>query len=200
MKESAIYLLSLIQQENEILATEGAREGDGKVKGQGKVGLLGFSQGCAMGILMVLSGVLDPLVPHVGVKVGEEREPGMVRASLGTSGVTPFIGMSGWLPFRAQIENVLDQKRHPREYIRTLLDLDSAPSPAGSVQDILLAHGADDVKVKLEWALQLREIVPRILGPEARVTSNIFDGLAHCWNEEELICLILSLKEVWNLE
>lgn len=79
LRESAGYLVELVAREEEgILGGLEGDERDGKGKGRGRVGLLGFSQGCAMGAVLVLAG-------------------------MGGMGFSRFVGMSGWLPFCKQV-------------------------------------------------------------------------------------------------
>lgn len=73
LRESITYLKALVEQELTIL--RGAGSADGKVT------LLGFSQGCALAVLAVLSGELERLGPE-----GQD--------------VVQVVGLSGWLPFR----------------------------------------------------------------------------------------------------
>lgn len=82
MKESLTYLHGLVEDERALLEEQerGSENWDEMGKGKGKLILAGFSQGCAMGILGLLSGELK---------------------------VDGFVGMSGWLPFRRQVDEIL---------------------------------------------------------------------------------------------
>lgn len=162
MKESANYLSSLVRSENALLSS-------------GKVVLLGFSQGSAMGVVMLLAGLLD-------------------------IGIEAFIGLSGWLPFRAQIEDALSKgsRSSAQQYIRSLLQLHPLPSSPHAPR-IWLGHGALDTKVKLEWAEQMSEILPRAMGEgmSIELEKNVYQGLAHWWNEEEMAGIVEFLGRVW---
>lgn len=74
MRESLGYLKGLVKGEVRLL--------DGK---GGKVILGGFSQGCAMGVVGVLSGEFEGM------------------------GLGGFAGFSGWLPFRQQVDEVMSR-------------------------------------------------------------------------------------------
>lgn len=76
--ETAQFLRGLISDETRVL-------GEGNC-GYGKVVLWGLSQGCAAGIFALLGGWFD------------DSEVGALGA---------FVGMSGWLPFEQQLEEIL---------------------------------------------------------------------------------------------
>ena len=122
----------------------------------------GFSQGCAMSIWVLL---------NMGLKLGG------------------YVGMSGWLPFRRQIDSVVkadtDQKvRRVRaiDYMR-----DTVPVPylshcptserlEGFVTRIFLGHGSKDVKVRTAWGEDMRDTL-RSLG--VNVVWKEYEALEH---------------------
>lgn len=188
LRESSIYLSLLIKKEIELLYESRAENGH-----EGKVCLVGFSQGSAMGSMLLLGAELERL----GV-------------SYGFGG---FVGLSGWLPFRRQIEEaivggledesmaegVAARRRNAMLYVRRLLGLDAmgrdwdADSKALHVP-VFLGHGELDRKVNLEWGLQLRDVLQK-LGVEVSFKS--YPGLAHGWIEEEMMEAMEFLKNKW---
>lgn len=166
MKESARYLSSLVCSENSLLSSRG--------EGEGNIVLLGFSQGSAMGVVMLLAGLLG-------------------------NDVEAFIGLSGWLPFKVQIEGALSKGSHSsaQKYVRSLLQLPPLSS-SPRVPKVWLGHGALDTKVKLEWAVQMSETLPRAIGERViGFEKNVYQGLAHWWNEEEMAGVVEFLGRVW---
>lgn len=188
MRESSLYLANLIWNEIRLINGDKARDGE--------VFLAGFSQGSAIGLMLLLSGELH--------RRGVER------------GFGGFIGLSGWLPFRRQIEEVIwrdhdshlegrsacddiiTRRKDTTTYIRKLLGLGTAdgqwsPGPNSWDVPLLLGHGKLDVKVKLEWGLQLKDTLGEL---EMDVEFKSYVGLEHWWNEEEMkdVAEFLGLK------
>lgn len=137
--------------------------------------VLGFSQGCALGVMTFLSGELDG------------------------RGVGAFVGCSGWCPFRAQIEEVVRAgggRGEVRAYVRELLGLEplgeheSGP-PRGP--KIFLTHGERDEKMKFHWGQEMRHV---LVGLGFDVHWKSYPELAHSWCEEEMSDLVAFLGEV----
>ncbi|CZR55818.1 uncharacterized protein PAC_05706 [Phialocephala subalpina] len=226
MKESLCYLRELVKVEVKILEKDDGRGGRG---GRGKVVLGGFSQGCAMGVVGLLSGEFE---------------------SLGLGG---FVGFSGWLPFRRQVDEAIHyregsdvesqiakklervrrkglrsylrrlwtvflrwigriswllpwilrrhlmkenagaedevsrRRRQAVQYIRTLLSLPPQTLDIGPQIPILLGHGAEDQKVKHEWALQMQDT---LIDMGLNVKARRYEGVAHWYCEEEMRDLV----------
>ncbi|KUJ18975.1 alpha/beta-hydrolase [Mollisia scopiformis] len=222
MRESLVYLKGLVEAEEKLV---GVRK---------RIVLGGFSQGSAMGVIAVLSGELG--------------------------GIGGFVGLSGWLPFRRQIDEVMGEekeglraesevvekgergwkkpwrlmwdfvlscaakvswmfswilRRRSRkvvtseqekqvtrrrglavQYVRTLLSLPSRILDIETTMPILLGHGDQDLKVRYEWALQMRH---SLLGMGLNLKSKTYDGVKHWYCEPEMKDLILILQKVWKL-
>ncbi|KAL2045556.1 hypothetical protein N7G274_001984 [Stereocaulon virgatum] len=162
LRESSIYLHEIITAEIALLENFG--------KSQEDLALWGFSQGCAMGAWVMLSG---------GRKLGA------------------FVGMSGWLPFRRQIDAVIGTEGEKEEKRRRVLDLmndtvsipslvdDSATGNlAGFRTPAFLGHGSQDVKVKTQWGEEMRK---SLKGLGMDVTWKGYEGLEHWWRAPEEI-------------
>jgi len=119
--------------------------------------------------------------------------------------------MSGWLPFRSQIADVLLDCRsqgindkHGRQnavhqYIRTLLslpplDVNSEETTEKGENKVLLCHGEADQKVRYEWGNQMSDVF-LALGLETEFKS--YPGLEHWYSEEELTDIVLFLQTAW---
>lgn len=146
----------------------------------------GFSQGAAMSIMLFLSGELE--------RLGIRRGPG---------GVTGFVGMSGWLPFRRQVGEVVSEagpsdigkRKAAREYVRRLLLLDPSSCDNEAYLDVplYLGHGEIDEKVKLQWGQEMRDV---LLGLGVNVGLSTYEGLAHWWNEQEILDLVNVFRQM----
>ncbi|XMA18012.1 hypothetical protein WAI453_010803 [Rhynchosporium graminicola] len=190
MRESSLYIAELVRNETELL--------DGK--GDGKVVLAGFSQGSAVGLMLLLTGELH------------------------RSGFQPgfggFIGLSGWLPFRRQIEDVIpvNTSRHicgrivagdidtkrvaATAYIRRLLELDVAndewrPSAHYLDAPIFLGHGKMDIKVQFQWGVEMKEALKKL---DVDVSFNSYTRLHHWIDEQEMEDVAGFLGTVWKGE
>jgi len=137
---------------------------------QGGVVLGGFSQGCAMAVMVILSGELQRL----NVKAGSD--------------VVGFVGMSGWLPFRRQF-SFLPSPSYMKavQYTRELLGLEMLVLSEDEVErmtrcKIWLGTGQDDEKVKPEWGREMRDVLS---GLGVDVHFKTYEGLGHWWCEEE---------------
>ncbi|KAF7934977.1 uncharacterized protein EAE98_003022 [Botrytis deweyae] len=141
-----------------------------------KIFVGGLSQGCAMSVILLLSGELDRL--EVLQKIGG------------------FVGFSGWLPFAKQITEVAAAGKGWRQrrilvqsWLRRELSLpslrprdDMTVSAEGDMR-ILLAHGTNDTKVKLEWGEDMRRVLESV---GYNVEWKLYEGLGHVIIPEEL--------------
>ena len=122
----------------------------------------GFSQGCAMSMWVLL---------NMGLELGG------------------YVGMSGWLPFRRQIDSVMkvgtDQKARSLaalDYMR-----DTVPVPClshcptserlkGLATHVFLGHGSKDEKVRTAWGEDMRDTL-EILGLD--IVWKEYEALEH---------------------
>ena len=154
LQENTEYLSKLIRAEIAVLELLGRRKEN--------VALWGFSQGCAMGIWVLLNQSL---------KLGA------------------FVGMSGWLPFRRQISEAVEREEDLNLQRVRALDLMSDLVPVPSLHTgpaserlacfatpVFLGHGLQDVKVRTEWGEEMRDAL-RILG--MNIAWKGYDGLEH---------------------
>ena len=122
----------------------------------------GFSQGCAMSMWVLL---------NMGLKLGG------------------YVGMSGWLPFRRQIDSVMkvgtDQKARrlaALDYMRDTVPvsyLSHCPTSErlnGLATHVFLGHGSKDVKVRTAWGEEMRDTL-RNLGVD--VVWKKYEALEH---------------------
>lgn len=196
MRASVRYLTALIKAEVEIVG----RQQNGK---SGKVVLWGFSQGAAMAIILLLSGELE-------------------RAGIGL-GFGAVVGMSGWLPLRSQIDETIkgaakaneyvdkelkEKRERVRSFVRGYLELDDYGDGNSEVgrerkdEDdewlnvpTLLGHGKIDEKVRVEWGLQMADVLTEL---GLNIQRKAYDGLAHWWNEEEIAGISEFLEKIWT--
>ena len=178
MNESSLYLTNLIREEIEVLDGRGENF---NARNRNVI-IAGFSQGSAMGLMLLLGGELQ--------RQGLSRRVGA------------FVGLSGWLPFRRQIEEIISRecvrfsdggdvgaaRNATTAYLRQLLRLRSADDKwnlhFGSHRiPSFFGHGELDVKVKFEWALQLRDILEQL---EMDINFRSYKGLEHWWDEQEM--------------
>ncbi|MCJ1396853.1 hypothetical protein MMC11_000043 [Xylographa trunciseda] len=155
LRESTIYLCKLIGEETAIL--ERLR------LGSGHLALWGFSQGCAMGIWVLLSG---------GSKLGA------------------FVGMSGWLPFRRQIDEAMNgeedqsvRRMRAIDYMkRAVPGCPTSENHSAFFTPAFLGHGILDIKVRTQWGEEMRNSM-KVLGMD--VTWKAYEALEH-WYEVPL--------------
>lgn len=192
MRDSSLYLADLVRKEIEALNGEGEK-GNGS---NGNVVIAGFSQGSAMCSMLLLGGELQRqgLVGHLGA----------------------FIGLSGWLPFRRQIEGIISRESQKLSdgdgaaavrdattiYIRGLLGLDDVdgewkPNAETCRVPIFLGHGELDVKMRFEWGEQLSGALKQ-LGME--VHFKLYAGLEHWWGEQEMTDVAEFLDQKSHVE
>ncbi|TGO69245.1 hypothetical protein BOTNAR_0013g00170 [Botryotinia narcissicola] len=145
----------------------------------------GLSQGCAMSVILLLSGELDRL--EVLQKIGG------------------FVGFSGWLPFAKQIAEVAAAGKDWRQrrilvqsWLRRQLSLPSLQSrddvtiSTGGDMNILLAHGTTDTKVKLEWGEDMRRVLETM---GYSVEWKLYEGLGHVIIPEELTYMASFIRK-----
>ncbi|KAF7939200.1 uncharacterized protein EAE97_007280 [Botrytis byssoidea] len=150
-----------------------------------KIFVGGLSQGCAMSVILLLSGELDRL--EVLQKIGG------------------FVGFSGWLPFSKQIAEVAAAGKDWRQrrilvqsWLRRELSLtslqfrdDMTISTEGDMR-ILLAHGTNDTKVKLEWGEDMRRVLESV---GYSVEWKLYEALGHVIIPEELAYMASFIRK-----
>ena len=152
LRESTIYLCKLIREEVTLLKRLG--------HGSEHLAMWGFSQGCAMGVWVLLNGC-----PRLGA----------------------FVGMSGWLPFRRQVDEVMEGEDHQEGRRLRALDYMKRAVPgcpdsknrAVFATPVFLGHGMQDVKVRTRWGEEMRDSM-KGLGMD--VTWRGYEDLEH-WYE-----------------
>ncbi|KAG9242940.1 Alpha/Beta hydrolase protein [Calycina marina] len=174
LRRSAISLTRLIASELAFLGPDG------------NLVIGGFSQGSAMSIFLLLSGELESL------GIGS-----------GNGGVAGVVKMSGWLPFRRQIGEVIDQitpedglsrRKAVRRYVRNLLELEEMECEDEFLDvPVWLGHGEADEKMKLHWGVEMRDMLSAI---GIDVSMSTYPGLAHWWDEREMGDLVEVLKRM----
>ncbi|KAF7877232.1 hypothetical protein EAF04_000917 [Stromatinia cepivora] len=135
----------------------------------------GLSQGCAMSMILLLSGELD--------RLGSSQKLG------------GFVGFSGWLPFARQIGEVaavgkdeMEKRSLVQTWLRSELGLPPAPPPdrTDSLEKdmrIFLAHGTNDGKVKPEWGEDMKRVLEAV---GYKVEWKLYEGLGHAVVPDEL--------------
>ncbi|KAF7887993.1 uncharacterized protein EAF01_011147 [Botrytis porri] len=150
-----------------------------------KVFVGGLSQGCAMSVVLLLSGELDRL--EVLPKIGG------------------FVGFSGWLPLGKQIAEVAAAGKDWRQrrmlvqsWLRSELGLPSSRprdeltiSTEGDLR-ILLTHGTNDTKVKLEWGENMKKVLESV---GYSVEWKLYEGLGHVIIPEELTYMASFIRK-----
>lgn len=137
--------------------------------GRGHVILMGFSQGCALAAMFVLSG------------------------EAARAGVRAVVGMSGYLPFRRQIAEVKGVWREVVSFVRELLGLEAGVEGLDESLVMFLTHGDADVKMKKLWGDEMRNVL-EALEIDIRWTS--YPGLGHWWNEQEMRDVAVFLRGI----
>lgn len=200
IRESITYLTKIVESEVKLL--EPRTTCDAYVQGRrergGRVILGGFSQGCAMGIMLILSQMLE--ARGLNIEIGG------------------FVGLSGWCPFRLGIEGSIisgiadgnasieegygARREKAGSYLRRLIDIEldgnrEDGSQGDSLLDkrIFLGHGKEDKKMKAEWGAQMRDLLT-MLG--ADIWWKVYGGLGHWYGGEEMGDLVVFLKGVWG--
>lgn len=194
LSESIAYLRNVVEEEVGILVQGGVERGEARKR----VAVAGFSSGAALTALGMLSGEWE-----IGGVIGG------------------YVGMSGWLPFRLNIERVLNaaeawqRMSSVRGHVRDILGFNEMKKqkesePVGLVRErqrselegakedrtkILLCHGEIDVKMRYEWGAQMKETLQRI-GFNFQFKS--YPKLDHWICGEELVDLVEFLKETWK--
>ncbi|KAF7956106.1 hypothetical protein EAE96_005026 [Botrytis aclada] len=179
LRESVEYLGKLIRN---VVDNESHNESYDEDR---KVVVGGLSQGCAMSVILLLSGELDRL--EVLQKIGE------------------FVGFSGWLPFAKQIAEVAAAGNDWRQrrilvqsWLRRELSLPSLQprdymtvSTEGDLK-ILLVHGTNDTKVRLEWGEDMRKVLESV---GYSVEWKLYEGLGHVLIPEELTYMASFIRK-----
>jgi predicted esterase len=174
LKESVRYLKALVEEEVDGLVN---RRGVPREEARTRVAVWGFSQGGAVVGILGVSGVL-------------ERVGGLV-------------GMSGWLPFRRQIVEAVREGEGggkievARKFVRELLGLEEVEVGVGGElkTPMMLCHGEEDQKVKLEWGVEMRDLM---LDLGMDVSFNSYPGLEHWYSRDEMRDIVLFLRGIWG--
>jgi predicted esterase len=192
--ESIAYLRNVVEEEVDILVQGGMARGEARKR----IVVAGFSSGAALTALGMLSGEWE-----MGGAIGG------------------YVGMSGWLPFRSNIERVLDaamageRMRLARRHVRDFLGFDEIKKekegesvrleierqgtelegPQGGSTKILLCHGEMDVKVRYEWGAQMKDSMKQI-GINVRFRS--YPKLEHWLCGKEIVDVVEFLNETWK--
>jgi predicted esterase len=179
LRESVGYLKGLVEEEVGMLVNEA---GTKREEAEKRIVVWGFSQGGAVVGILGVSGVLEN---GEGVGVGG------------------LVGMSGWLPFRRQIVAAVKEagcgiegrREVARKFVRELLGLDELEGGGGELKTpILLCHGEEDQKVKLEWGVEMRNLMLE-LGMDVSFKS--YPGLEHWYSGDEMRHIVLFLRGIW---
>jgi predicted esterase len=183
LAESINYLSSLINDEVEELVKARVRReeaGDRIVVG-------GFSSGAALAVLGFLSGEF------------ERRER-----------IGAVVALSGWLPFRAQIDKVIENHKEVgdgerkwavRKYVRQLLYMndgvqgDKMEKMREEKAEILICHGKKDVKVRYEWGVEMTGVLKRM---GQKIECRSYEGLEHWVCGEEMLHVGGFVEGVWE--
>ncbi|APA08816.1 hypothetical protein SS1G_02610 [Sclerotinia sclerotiorum 1980 UF-70] len=174
LKESVEYLGQLVRDVVEDKSRDGRFD----------VFVGGMSQGCAMSLILLLSGELD--------RLGLSRKLG------------GFVGFSGWLPFRRQLVEVaavgkdsMEKRYLVQEWLRSELGLPPA-APLDSTESlgkdmrIFLAHGTGDGKVKPEWGEDMKKILEAV---GYKVEWKLYEDLGHVVVADELNDMVGFIKQ-----
>jgi predicted esterase len=109
-----------------------------------------------------------------------------------------LVGMSGWLPFRRQIEEAAGGKMEvARRFVRELLSLEEVEVGVGGElkTPMMLCHGEEDKKVKLEWGIEMRDLM---LDLGMDVSFKSYPGLEHWYSGDEMRDIVLFLRGIWG--
>ena len=165
----------LIEEEVDVLVNRTGITGEEAGK---RVAVWGFSQGGAV-------------VGILGVS-GEGREAG------------GLVGMSGWLPFRRQIVaavkeaggGVEGRREAAVKFVTGLLGLEEIEGGGGGLKTpMMLCHGEEDQKVKLEWGVEMWDLMLE-LGMDVSFKS--YPGLEHWYNGDEMRDIVLFIRGIWG--
>lgn len=174
------YLKGVLEKETDVFMQMGV----GREDARKRIVVLGFSLGCAVGGILMLSGVIE--------KIGG------------------FVGMSGYLPFRTEIEIALENVEGSEKlaavggYLRDLLHLPLIEERGGNEGKrmeeraggkVMLCTGEVDVKMRSQWGEEMDRVLGEI-GFDVRWKN--YEDLGHWWNGEELGDVIAFLREVWE--
>ena len=169
-----MYLYSLILSEIEILDERPVSKGGGIVIG-------GFSQGCAMGGCLLLSGILD----REGVR----------------GRVVGFVGMSGWMPFRVQIEDAVrgldvhEKRGIACRVLHEILGTDSTGLKATVGLPMFFTQGSLDEKVRMEWSRHMTGVLSDIGAQKLKRVE--MDCVGHWYGAEGMVGLVEFLEPIF---
>ncbi|EPE27415.1 alpha/beta-Hydrolase [Glarea lozoyensis ATCC 20868] len=181
VRESLAFLHSLLLSEISLLDQNEGAGGEGGGKGGIVIG--GFSQGCAMLVMLLLSGLLE----STGIK-------GRVKG---------FVGMSGWMPFRLQIQDVLssshsgiqDRRGVACTALHGILGTEGQEGVSASVDvPMFFTHGVEDQKVKMEWSREMTEVLRGVGAEEVEMVE--MEGVGHWFGDEGMVGLVGLLRRV----
>lgn len=147
----------------------------------------GFSQGAAMSAFLLLSGELE----NVGLR----------------NGIGGWVCLSGWLPFRMQIQEVASRNgggKQVVEFVRELvgieeLDFERRDDKGNGIflkEKIFIANGRKDEKVLLRWGEDARDVL-KAVGCSVEMESY---NVGHWWCEEMLQGLLSWIVRGWGEE
>ncbi|KAF3920983.1 hypothetical protein ABW20_dc0103629 [Dactylellina cionopaga] len=135
--------------------------------------IMGLSQGCAAGAIAVM------------------RYPGKLGA---------FVGMSGWLPFITQLENLLERGGDGLaavRHIESVLDSNKEIEEQGVTNmlgtPIFIGHGINDTKVLVRCGERLKDIMSRTNFERVKWATY---KLGHWWCDEEIVDIVRWLDNI----
>ena len=126
---------------------------EAKIVGPDRVILLGLSQGCAIGMGLSTRGK-GTHTNHCGCI-------GIITLLASRLRIGGYVGLSGWMPFKAQIEECYEMEDLATLFKTTLgLDLPIL-TPEESIRDtpIFLGHTADDEVIDVELGREMRDLL-----------------------------------------
>lgn len=172
IRESVGYLGGLVEREIGVFRKAEGGRGSGDRDGDGDAGkrvvVAGFSQGAAVVGMLVLGGFVK--------------------------GVGAFVGLSGWLPFRGELEGAGKRREDVRGCLRGILGMgDEEDAGLGDVR-LWLGHGMADVKVRLEWGEQMKDVMKNV---GVAVEMHMYEGLGHEFESGEIGEMVSFLKGTW---
>ncbi|OXV09781.1 hypothetical protein Egran_02455 [Elaphomyces granulatus] len=198
LRASGEFLRSVVEEEAKVLeANLDLDPGSGK----GRIVLGGLSQGCAMGLCVLLGGFTD--------ESGHNE----------TSPLAGFVGMAGWLPFCSQLERfiisqepsqvqeqdddtveaathsmALNAANYVRDVIMNLPLISSTnrSAPASLQTPIWLGHGVLDEKVRIDLGRRAATAI-RSLGWDLALTE--YGELAHWYIPSEVEDIATFLRD-----
>jgi predicted esterase len=212
--------------ERQDIMYDGLRESSGIIQrliheeatlvGSRNVVLIGLSQGCAIGLHVLLSAE----------GVSSQHEAEKLTGKQDSVPFGAFVGMSGWLPLARDLgaetwpydsvqdhdpfassedmeeDTLLKQQLRSTNFVRDICDypmlpMDSHVAPPFSNIPVFLGHGTEDDKVRLHLGLESKGILDRLQVP---LTWKTYD-FGHWWKEpEEIDDIVKFLAENVGME